>query len=322
LYYAHWLYEDPLSDQIPSERAGEIWKKKTDPRHWSVITEGVRRTVFTRLRALNGVTQRLELDARRPSDLRAKAAAPIAALTGPRRMAGVAPWGQLWSAFADLDWQLQALEAEQVRAMTPDEREARMKSARLTRRLMGGEADAALARAGLTPAPEHLVYALAQSSLAVRVKAGEIGLALAPAGWPGFLDTRLRDVEAAGHDLGLEPAERNGHTWRATSVRVLHVDREAGVLVLENAPYGQGPDVRALLAAGVPFDADVMLDPYPSDHFTERLARTVRKIGRPLALQPGEGAPPPAASRHRWPTWKPRSRRRSPWPTRISLPGV
>ena len=58
----HPLFGTPLSDQIPSERAHEIWSRVTAPRHWQQQMDTYRETVRKRLTALETVTRRLEGD--------------------------------------------------------------------------------------------------------------------------------------------------------------------------------------------------------------------------------------------------------------------
>ena len=46
------IFEDPLSDQVPSERAHEIWTRMGQPRPWSQQVGQLRTTVTMKLRAL------------------------------------------------------------------------------------------------------------------------------------------------------------------------------------------------------------------------------------------------------------------------------
>jgi hypothetical protein len=64
-FRVHPLYEDPLSDQVPSERAHDIWSRTTGPgAHWQDRLDTLRETVRRRLRALETITRRLEDDLR------------------------------------------------------------------------------------------------------------------------------------------------------------------------------------------------------------------------------------------------------------------
>ena len=56
------LFEDPLSDQIPSERAHEIWSRAGNPRPWNQQLQQLEGTVRVRVSALESVVQRLGED--------------------------------------------------------------------------------------------------------------------------------------------------------------------------------------------------------------------------------------------------------------------
>ena len=55
-FSVHPLFEDTLSDQIPSERAHEIWARVTRPRLWSDQLVTLRETVTKQLGALEAIT--------------------------------------------------------------------------------------------------------------------------------------------------------------------------------------------------------------------------------------------------------------------------
>ena len=62
-FSVHPLFEDPLSDQIPSERAPEIWSRSANlNRPWMQQMQTFERTVKTRLMAAEQVRRRLEGD--------------------------------------------------------------------------------------------------------------------------------------------------------------------------------------------------------------------------------------------------------------------
>ena len=126
------LFEDPLSDQIPSERAHEIWTRASGSRPWNVQLQMLESTVKTRLNALESVTQRLG------EDLQAQlgqTAPRIDDLGPPSLPAKMSHDGRLWFVFTRLNSALEELEVQQARAMPPYEREARFKSAYLPNRL-------------------------------------------------------------------------------------------------------------------------------------------------------------------------------------------
>lgn len=273
----HPLFEDALSDQIPSERAHEIWGRVTAPRHWRVQLDTLIETVERRLDALDAVRDRLE------DDLRAELSqiAPQIRIGPPTRVNKVCFDGQLWFAFAKLNDALTQLEVQSIRAMPPHEREARFHSARLTRRLTGASATAAAARARVTLQPGWMVYELSPDSREVKVREADFDVALAPEARPGFLDESLK---AVARGTPLEPM--SGAGWQTTmadvcGVSVVAIDRDNCVIVL--APSTRHPTMIADLEAHgiVSFGTDVVLDPVHKDFFTKKLLAVLEEIGNP-----------------------------------------
>ena len=147
----HPLFEDALSDQVPSERAHEIWTHSTRP-HWTEQIGVLRETVTKRLRALQTVARRLETDLRGMLS----ATAPRIAVRPPARQARMSTDGQLWFAFAKLDEALQEVEIHRLRAMPAHEREANLRARDSRFAFTIAEQDA-LAALGLRPAGATLI---------------------------------------------------------------------------------------------------------------------------------------------------------------------
>lgn len=276
-FSVHPLFEDTLSDQIPSERAHEIWARVTQPRPWLDQLLTLRETVTKQLGALEAITRRLEEDLR--STL--MQIAPPIRIEPPQRQAGISFDGQLWYGFARLNAALGELEVHEIRAMPPEEREARYRSARLTRRLTGAAETTALAQLGITRHPRIRVYEMRPESREVKAREGDFSFALAPENLPGFLD---RSLQIVTQGTPLEPA--NGSGWRTymeavTGVRIVGIDRDAGLIaVLPNNRYRMMLD--ALEQQGLAdFSQDVILDPVWIDAFTEKLRETLHAIGNP-----------------------------------------
>jgi hypothetical protein len=277
-FSVHPLFEDALSDQIPSERAHEIWSRVATPRrHWRTQLDTLTQTVERRLDALDAVRDRLEEDLGR--DLHHDA--PPIRVGPPARADRLSFDGQLWYAFAKLDDALTQIEKQTIRAMPPHEREARFHSARLTRRLTGHSANAAAARMGLALQPGWMVYEMSPGSREVKVREGDFDVALAPDNRPGFLDEPLQLVTRG---TPLEPP--GGAGWQvpmgeACRVSVVAIDRDNCLIVL--APSSRHSTMIAVLEAHgiVNFAADVMLDPVHKDYFTKKLLAALREIGNP-----------------------------------------
>lgn len=272
----HPLFRVALSDQIPSERAHEIWAKATMPRHWANQLIILRETIAKRLRALRAITRQLERDL-----LLAQEAPHINAIAPPKEQGVISLDGQLWYAFAKFNDALEDTEKQHVRAMPPDEREARMHSARLVRRLTGADEANALVALQLVAKPGRRVYRLRPGSREVKLRVGEFGVALAPEQDPGFLDRRLQRVVEG---TALEPSDNSG--WRhsmadVTQVTVVALDREALLIALD--PNTRFPGhLDALEAEGLAdFSHNAILDPLHRDHFTKKLLNTLHAIGNP-----------------------------------------
>lgn len=290
------LFEDPLSDQIPSERAHEIWSRATGTRPWNVQLQQLERTVKTRLSALESVTQRLEDDLRQQLG---QTAPRIADLGPPRLPARMSYDGRLWFVFAKLNAALTELEVQQTRAMPPHEREARFRSAYLTTRLSAAASAPHLARLNLTAASGRWVYELAQGSREVRARDGDINFALAPRSLPGFLDRTLAQV-TNNATLPL-PGRSTAYSRmeRVSALSVAAVDRDNGIIVVDVNQWWL-VTVNAAEAAGLlSFAHDVMLDPVHQDILIPRLEATLNAIGSPPIAQALPAVAQALGGRHR-----------------------
>lgn len=278
----HPLFSTPLSDQIPSERAHEIWAKVTAPRHWQQQMTIYVETVRKRLAALETVTRRLEADLRR----QLSHTAPLIQVGPPARQTRVSTDGQLWYAFARLNTALEELDVHQGRAMPPHERSARFRSARLSARLTGASEQAAFNHLGLVPQRGRRVYKLNPDSRDVKAKVGDFTFALAPENIGGFLD---QSVASVVHGTPLEQPLKNrfrNYYWRMRmedlqGVRIVALDRNRRLLAVDADP--RSPTILDMLeAAGlVDLSQHVVLDPVYQEFFTRKLLNTLQAIGNP-----------------------------------------
>jgi hypothetical protein len=277
------MFEDPLSDQIPSERAHEIWSRATGTRPWNTQLQQLESTVKTRLSALESVTQRLEEDLRPHLG---QTSPRIADLGPPSLPARMSYDGRLWFVFAKLNSALTELEVQQTRAMPPHEREARFRSAHLTARLSPAQAAPHLARLSLPVIPGRWVYALAPGSREVKARDGDINFALAPMNLPGFLDRTLAQV--TNNAPGLPLPNQSGmysRMERVSGVSVAAVDRDNGIVVVDVNQYWLNTVLAAEGAGLISFAHDVMLDPVHQDFLIDRLEETLNAIGSPPIAQ-------------------------------------
>jgi hypothetical protein len=278
------LFRSPMSDQIPPERIHELWRPGGEDLGTRMAT--FERVVKTRVRALVNIADRLRADLYGQLDAEAPGWDSV---RRPIALQSVAVHSLLLYTHARLNAALDALEkVHLVRAMPPYEREARFASAYLPRRLGGNERREVLRQSGLNPGDTQLlVYELASGSREIRAKEGDFGFALAPRGYPGFLDERLGSL---GRRYGFEvPVQETRRAVdRATQVSIVRLDRTNGFVVLRPDTYGQ-TDLATLEGAGVALDQDVMLDPRVVDIFTPRLEATLRALGNPQSapLIPG-----------------------------------
>jgi DNA replication ATP-dependent helicase Dna2 len=285
------LYRDPLSDQIPSERAHDIWSRASTPdQEWRRRLRFIHRTVKTKLRALETVARRLGNDLEH-----LKQTAPrISDLRPPILPNGLAQDCRLWYIYACLNAALDALEVSESRAMPPHEREARFTSARLTRRLTGPERADVLNRFDLSPFSDLWVYELAPNSREVKLREGDFTFAIAPDNRPEFLDTRLSNI-AGGIGLPTSPWGNLYQSMeRVCQVTVRAIDRIHGFLVLDIAQgVAQGgwlPAIGMLEQQGlVDLSRNAILDKVHKEYLTEKLLPTLQSIGNPAIATTAEG---------------------------------
>jgi DNA replication ATP-dependent helicase/nuclease Dna2 len=276
-FNVHPLFEDALSDQIPSERAHEIWSRAVTWRQRMRILE---ETVNKRLNALETVTKRLEIDLRPTLNQ----TAPEIKIGSPQHQNRLSFDGQLWYAFAKLNEALAQLKVDQIRAMPPHEREARFHSARLIRRLTREEERCALEQLDLPPITGRRVYEMRPESSEVKLREGDFNFALAPELPPGFLDQLLQQITQG---TALQPDEQD---WRTrmediTGVSVVGIDRSRRLIALD--PNRRWPEMLdALESHGLAnFTINAILDPVHHDFFTKKLLAALRAIGNPPTAQ-------------------------------------
>lgn len=273
------LFEDPLSDHIPSERAHEIWSRNTrGKRTWELQLASLQSAVKKKLSALETVTNRIT------SDLKSKlgSTAPRISSLRPPKLSGVmADDSRLWYVFTQLDAALKQLKVQKTLAMPSYEREARYASAHLVKRLGEVERKNALADLRLADKSSTWIYAVSPNSREVKLKVGDFAFALSPRTQAGVLEKRLATV-ARGQKLPI----RKEHelffpmAWVA-SARVLAIDRER--LLIAVAVDDRWRDTLLALEARGRYDLgnDVMLDPTFREFLLPKLEETLRALGNP-----------------------------------------
>ena len=278
LFQVPSLFEDPLSDQIPSERAHDIWSRASGPRPWNQQLRQLEWTVRVRVSAVESVAQRLGDDLRRQLNRTAPRITDLRPPSLPRRMANDA---RLWFVFTRLNVALEELEVQKIHAMPPHEREARFESARLVARLTAPQTAQVLAQFGLSPALHRHVYELAVGSAEVRAREGDFSFALSPVTRAGFLGEKLGRV-AGQLQLPLQAGQNEWTSMRwVAQVTVRAIDREQRRIVLDFEP-AWWPVLHALEASQVvDLSQDLMMDPVHVDFLVRRVEATLNAIGNP-----------------------------------------
>jgi hypothetical protein len=276
----HPLYQEPMSDLIPGERIHEFWKRRG---RWTETQALIEETVRKKLLALGFVVSQLERDLK--DHLSRQSAPPLN--RQPRAAAGLAPQGRLWTEFTKLNAAVKSLDVHSTRAMAPKEREARLKSARLIRRLSGSDEMNALASLNansglsLAQAPDIFIYQMSNDSLEVNFKPGEFNLALSPESIPGFLDEHpYRRLQGST----LENRIRRAATFDEaglTGVQIEAIDRVNGHIALRG---GYNCCIREMeQEIGLDFSHDVILDPVHQDYLSKKVELTLQGIGYPAS---------------------------------------
>lgn len=275
-------WSDPFSDQIPPERAHQIWQGRHLPGRptQAQLTEALQRTVRTKLRALDTVTGQLttSLKGRLP-----RSAPKISALRAPEDLS-TSHFGALLYAFTRLEGALSSIDTAQTRALPLEEREAKGATARLVRRLPRTEE-----RALLTPmqlGTSCWAYELAPTSTEFKGKSGFMWTML-PADemhWAGasvgsFLYAKGQGalVRSLGSDVW---SKTMGEVFGVT---LHHIDRSALRIVVEYDDFRPRPQLRsAILRAGlIDLSADLAIDSMSRDFLSAPLSKALKAIGNP-----------------------------------------
>ncbi len=288
------LFESGLGDQIPFERAHEIWsgkgyRNKTSGMHisWNDLLYMMQRSVKAKLRALSSVVSKLEEDLARQNRLLLK---PTSASIGrPVWLQNVSVDGQLWMNYAKLEVASREYETQAKRAMDVDEREARYHTAVLEEHLQGIHEQNAYSFLTITPRPGVRVYRLRSTSAEVKLEADDFLWALAPANIPGFLDRRVIHLTQQNEQLAIQlTGDPDRGPWcfteRYTRVTILEINRDQLLIavLLEHPQFVE--QVEQLQLAD--FSRDCVLDEVHADFWTDKLKRCLRAIGNPSIAVP------------------------------------
>lgn len=293
-FWVHPLFESGLGDQIPFERAHEIWSRRgyrnaagTTFIPWNTLQNHMERAVEKKLLALECIVGRLERDLKNQSRLLLKPKS--VALRRPRQRRGMSADGQLWLSYALLDVVSEQMEILANRAMEVEEREAKYKAAVLETRLTGQERDEVLARINNNIDPQRVwVYRLRSTSADVKMDPDDFDWALSPVDFPGFLDLSVYNLVNKDPNLALlltgNPSKIYYPLENMTQVTIIDIDRENLTIVIrpDDLAFLQSAETRGI----VDFSQNVVLDNIHKDYWTGRLERCLRAIGDPSIATP------------------------------------
>lgn len=273
----HPFYKEPMSDLLPAERIHEWWQHIGD---YHATQNLIHEATQAKVLALNLIVSRLENDLR--SVLLRQAAPPLQ--ERPRDTKKIAPQSRLWLEYARLNAALDHLEVHTIRSMPCHERVARLKSARLVRRLSGYQEQRALAVLSktidrtLVASPNLFVYLMQPDSKEVNLREGDFQCALAPENYFGFLDEHpYRFIQ--GTPLEGEVHSKSMEDAQLTAVTVEAIARDSGYIALRASHRAR---IRELEGAGkLDLSGNVVLDPIYEDFLVDKLKLTLQGIGSP-----------------------------------------
>lgn len=277
MFNVHPLFEDALSDQIPSERIHEIWSKINEPYlNWTTQLGILTETVGKRVNALHSVTQTLQKDIR---PMLIEIAPKISKSLLPTKQGKMCYPSELLFMFSKLDAKLDELDILAKRSLPIYEREAKFDSAILTERIE--EKDDILKQYKIRNDEYTYMYKLSRNSTDVRIKEGDFSVALSPNCDATFLNRKICTVLFNVNDkikfLTLQ---------YILKVTVLKIDRENKIIVIRTNSFRDADNnncdpIKALENAGISFKSNISLDPVSSDYFTKKLKEALQDIGNP-----------------------------------------
>jgi len=301
-FRVHPFFNDPLTDQIPSERGHEVWNQRSPFRRadYQAYREILRRVVRTRLNALMAIAERLTDDLR--PTLVATAPTVRSVLDQTQPLGAVARDSEILYQHARLMDAAAKLEVDVLMAMPPHQREATFASVRLEALLEGRErreALEAIGRGALVGNGSAMVFRMSPRSIQAKIKAGDFTWSLMPETALELQHATVARIKRLFPEFErlAGPAGNNDFRRRlreACQVDVLLFDRASRIVVLQPNNFSELP---TLMQAGVlEFAIDgangrfAILDPLEIDFFVKARLKPALKalrvppqsIARPL----------------------------------------
>ncbi|MGV1100272.1 hypothetical protein ACUUL3_12805 [Thiovibrio sp. JS02] len=296
-------FATPMSDQIPFERAYELWQDKifvrhfnklhpTDPSKWRRYTrdelyDGIKRATKVHLQALQHIVRRLRENYK--DRLVLKKSGFSAARSS---QASVPEAARSLIAFEKLNVACQEMENRNTRSLPVDEREARFFSIRGLTLKPQAEADPIIDEIKFAnPQYQHetlYVFDFSPTSRDSRIKEGEFTVALSNENeyvdldepWRRRLGLGFQDAEELLGEHGLtERWMTNKSTGALLQVEVIRLEAMQDNPYVVLKPGHQGLFQFAVAQGLVALDSPLVLDPMYRDFSSDRIEKALRSVG-------------------------------------------
>ena len=296
-------FATPMSDQIPFERAYELWQDKifvrhfnklhpTDPSKWRRYTrdelyDGIKRATKVHLQALQHIVRRLRENYK--DRLMLKKSGFSAARSS---QASVPEAARSLIAFEKLNVACQEMENRNTRSLPVDEREARFFSIRGLTLKPQAEADPIIDEIKFAnPQYQHetlYVFDFSPTSRDSRIKEGEFTVALSNENeyvdldepWRRRLGLGFQDAEELLGEHGLtERWMTNKSIGALLQVEVIRLEAMQDNPYVVLKPGHQGLFQFAVAQGLVALDSPLVLDPMYRDFSSDRIEKALRSVG-------------------------------------------
>jgi len=296
-------FATPMSDQIPFERAYELWQDKifvrhfnklhpTDPSKWRRYTrdelyDGIKRATKVHLQALQHIVRRLRENYK--DRLVLKKSGFSAARSS---QASVPEAARSLIAFEKLNVACQEMENRNTRSLPVDEREARFFSIRGLTLKPQAEADPIIDEIKFAnPQYQHetlYVFDFSPTSRDSRIKEGEFTVALSNENeyvdldepWRRRLGLGFQDAEELLGEHGLtERWMTNKSIGALLQVEVIRLEAMQDNPYVVLKPGHQGLFQFAVAQGLVALDSPIVLDPMYRDFSSDRIEKALRSVG-------------------------------------------
>lgn len=296
-------FATPMSDQIPFERAYELWQDKifvrhfnklhpTDPSKWRRYTrdelyDGIKRATKVHLQALQHIVRRLR------ENYKDRLVLKKSGFSAARSFqASVPEAARSLIAFEKLNVACQEMENRNTRSLPIDEREARFFSIRGLTLKPQAEADPIIDEIKFAnPQYQHetlYVFDFSPTSRDSRIKEGEFTVALSNENeyvdldepWRRRLGLGFQDAEELLGEHGLtERWMTNKSIGALLQVEVIRLEAMQDNPYVVLKPGHQGLFQFAVAQGLVALDSPLVLDPMYRDFSSDRIEKALRSVG-------------------------------------------